>query len=56
MRHLKLTEDIVWTEVASTTKMVADGTLSRADMDFGGVTIKIYQAGLVVRLDIQSKE
>ena len=34
-------------------EMVADRTMERADLKFGPISVKVYAAGTVLRIDIQ---
>ncbi|HEX8763497.1 MAG TPA: hypothetical protein VF733_07140 [Candidatus Saccharimonadales bacterium] len=48
--------DIIdWTTVENVTKLVADKTMQRSDLEFGPISVKIYAAGPVLRIDIQDK-
>jgi len=36
--------------------MVADKTMERADLKFGPVIVKVYAAGTVLRIDVQTDD
>lgn len=46
---------ILWDQVETVARMVADKTMQRSDLKFGPIEVKIYAAGTVLRIDIQEE-
>ncbi|HEY1248624.1 MAG TPA: hypothetical protein VGE97_06535 [Nitrososphaera sp.] len=50
------TDLIDYNKLEQIVNMVADRTMERSDLKFGPVQVKVYAAGTVLRIDIQTDE